>query len=467
MERVYAFSKELQLDYAVLLTTPDLKTHLPDFWRRVDLKKWSTDDLLTAMSDAATEAERILYISGDEPLLLLSVTERMLALQREYRTEYTFADGYPEGVTPEIVVPAVLPILKKLNDDRPEKLGRDILFRLIQRDINAFDLETEIAPVDLRLLRASITCDNRRNFLLAKALIEGKIADEEGILRELPEREELLRTLPAYFNVQVTNSYSQRVSYEPFFDLQKEETPLIMEAERFEALLQKIEEYAPDSVVSIGYRGEPALHPRIIDLIEAAESSPSVSLYIETSGVGWSPDSLARLTEIGLGSTTIIVLLDAVQKEAYSRLRGDGFEEAIAFARTMRKVHPERCYVQATRLSNEQETLEEFYVAWKDDNPVIQKYNHYCGTLADRRVTDLSPLERFPCGHLRRDMTVLLDGTVPICQEDLNGSGSFGNVFSDSLEAVWSAGADLYGAHTRGEYPGICAACDEYYTYNA
>lgn len=467
LERVFRYGDEVPAERRLLLATAGLTAVQPEGWKLVQRESWSTEELLLAIEEECEEGDRILLVSGDEPLLQLSVTERLLQLQSKYRTEYTFADGYPEGMAPELVEVSILPVLRNFNRERPEEPGRDLLFRLIQHDINAFDLETEISPVDLRLLRASLTCDSRRDFLLCRRLLDTGMMEEETILNRLPAERRLLRTLPAYFTLQVTNQLSQKVSYEPFYELQKSESSAHMPLERFSDLLRRIEEFAPESVVSVGYRGEPGLHPEIIGMVRKVEESGSLSLYLETSGVGWEPEVVKTLEELPLERTTLIVFLDAAQEGVYRELRGDGFREAYDFANRMRRAHPERSYVQATRLREYQESLEEFYKAWKEDNPIIQKYNHYCGELPDRRVTDLSPLERFPCWHLQRDMTILCDGSVPRCQEDIHLADPKGNVFSDSLKEIWNRSADLFEEHTRDAYPGICGSCDEYYTYNA
>lgn len=467
LERVFRYGDEAEADRRLLLAESSLTILQPEGWKLLHRESWSTEDILNAMEAESEEGDRILLVQGDEPLLQHSITRRLLELQTKYRTEYTFADGYPEGLAPEVIDPAILPVLRSFNEERPEEPGRDLIFRLIQHDINAFDLETAISPVDLRLLRASVNCDSRRNLLFCRRLLESGITDEAAILTRLPQERELLRTLPAYFNIQITNELSQKVSYEPFYDLQKDQEPSRMALDRFRELLEAIAEFAPESVVSIGYRGEPGLHPEVIEMIREVEKSDSLSLYLETSGVGWEQSAVAALETMPLERTTIIVLLDAAQEGSYRELRGNGFKEAYEFANRMRVAHPERCYVQATRLQEYQESLEEFYKAWKEDKPIIQKYNHYCGELPDRRVTDLSPLHRFPCWHLQRDMTILADGRVPRCQEDIHLTDLQGNVFSDTLEKVWENGAELFREHTREKYPGICGSCDEYYTYNA
>ena len=41
-----------------------------------------------------------------------------------------------------------------------------------------------------------------------------------------------------------------------------------------------------------------------------------------------------------------------------------------------------------------------------------------------------------------------------------------GNLFSEGLESIWSAGEEFYLRHLRQDYPEMCRKCDEYYTYN-
>ncbi|MEJ5190251.1 MAG: SPASM domain-containing protein, partial [Breznakiellaceae bacterium] len=82
------------------------------------------------------------------------------------------------------------------------------------------------------------------------------------------------------------------------------------------------------------------------------------------------------------------------------------------------------------------------------------------------KVTDLSPLHRFPCWHLKRDLTVLLDGSVPLCREDLKREHVLGNLFHQPIEEIWERMGKVYLDHTQEKYPALCERCDEYYTYN-
>jgi spiro-SPASM protein len=152
----------------------------------------------------------------------------------------------------------------------------------------------------------------------------------------------------------------------------------------------------------------------------------------------------------------------------YRRLRGAGFAEAMRTADALLALFPARTWVQAVRMKENEDDLEVFFKTWKarTENVIIQKHDWFCGMLPDRKVADLSPVRRFPCWHLKRDMPVLLDGTVPLCREDVRMENRLGNALREDLSAIWERGEAVYRSHVAGEYPGICAKCDEYYTYN-
>ena len=129
---------------------------------------------------------------------------------------------------------------------------------------------------------------------------------------------------------------------------------------------------------------------------------------------------------------------------------------------------PKTGYIQCVRMRENEDVLEAFYRHWKErtSNIIIQKYDSFSLFLPENSVTDISPLKRNCCWHLKRELTILLDGTVPLCREDLNKSIVMGNMFSDPIEDIWNRGKEVFALHQRKEYPKICENCDEYYTYN-
>jgi spiro-SPASM protein len=281
------------------------------------------------------------------------------------------------------------------------------------------------------------------------------------------EKPELLRTLPAFYSIQIVAGCPQLCAYCPYprFGISRTGKQGEMELGRFTALADKIREFSGDAVLSVSLWGEPAYYGRFPELA-AAVRERGLRLIVETSGVGWAPGVFSQIAA-GPGIDWI-VSLDADGPELYRALRGEGYEEALRAIDMLAARFPSQVHVQAVRMKENEERLDDFYRAWKarTGKVIIQKYDHFCGLLPERKVADLSPLKRFPCWHLKRDLAVLLDGRVPLCREDVGLRHPMGNALEEDLQAVWDRGEPLYLAHLRQDYPPLCAACDEYYTFN-
>jgi spiro-SPASM protein len=462
------------VDRVCLLSPAGSKAQVPPVFVPVEQEDWSLPQFLRRLGELSSGYDNIFYFHADCPLLDTELSAKMLDSHVRYFADYTFADGYPGGLTPEILKTQLVPPLIALAGESGELPGRRTLFEVIQKDINAFEIETIISPQDLRLLRLDLAADCRSNFLLLERLVkrlqEQPHGGGEAVCRLVQEEPELLRTLPAYFNIQIVEGCPQLCSYCPYpqFGIRTTGKQAEMAAGDFERLAVKIHEFASEAVVSVSLWGEPAYHSRIADLIAVVQSLPGLKPLIETSGIGWKQADLAALARNGGCLPDWIVSLDAHAEESYQKLRGAGRGEALETVQSLLSYFPGHVYVQAVRMKENDEDLERFYQHWKDGpaDVIVQKYDHFCGLLPDRRVSDLSPLKRSPCWHLKRDLNVLLDGRVPLCREDTGASLLLGNIFSDGPEAVWSAGEAYYRRHLREEYPELCRKCDEYYTYN-
>lgn len=434
------------------------------------------------------EIENLVLLWIDAPLFSPRIAAYLLTLQHYAVCDYTFGDGYPAGFAPEVLRRDALSGLSALSVQPQIPWERSVVFDALSRDINAFDVETEAARDDLDLLRLSLTVDVRGNYLFCRRLCEreGTLEistapvpdprserfdqESEPVLRLIQESPELRRTLPFYLQVQLGTELLQRPFYLPEADPQwSGDAPgsgSHMSRDLWRRLLSELAEWAPETTLSIGYRGEVSLHPEFPELLRDAAAYERLSLFVETSGLGWSEAATAALD----GVTALIVELDAIEPAQYERIRGEGRDEALRFIEAARSRIPGRVYVQATRMRENEWELQEFFNHWdavEGVTPLIQKYNDFAGRLEQRQVADMAPISRIPCWHLQRDMVLLHDGTVVRCLQDLDQKAVRGSFAERSLQDLWDAGAEDMDAHLRAEYPGMCRSCDEYYTFNA
>jgi len=306
--------------------------------------------------------------------------------------------------------------------------------------------------------------------MLIESIIKNGAADSCLILSVLKEKPELLRTLPSYYSIQITEGCPHACSYCPYPIIKENVTECKgeMELQQFHSILDKIEQFSEVAYINISLWGEPAFHSNIEDIILSSSSRIGFETIIETSGVGWDKKILNNIAEKCKKSPIWIVGLDALDKTMYERLRGRGFEEAQELSAHLQNLFPNKVYVQSVRMKENEEDVEQFFNHYKTrtENLIIQKYDHFASFLPERKVTDLSPLTRHPCWHNKRDIYVLLDGTVPLCREDLKKSYCLGNIFKDELDSVWEKGKSIYTDHLSAQYNNLCKQCDEYYTYN-
>jgi spiro-SPASM protein len=439
--------------------------------------------VLKAIAELGSGFDLIYLAWADSPLLDAGLAGALAKRHFDYAAEYSYADGWPEGLAPELLAPATAAALAALAAGDSGQVERDLLFSVIQKDINSFDIETELAPVDLRQHRLRLAADSRRNRLLVERWLAAGYAgaaDAERLIRDEPG---LLRLLPAYYSVQVTAGCLQTCRLCPYPRTAGDVLSLdaAMPAAAFDALAGRIAAFSGDAVISLSPWGEPSRHPDFQALAKSVLDRPGLSLLIETSGLGWTDDTLAALAAAAASAAarregrppiTWIVSLESDDPVRYAGLRGEGFAEAQDCAQRLLRLFPASAYVQTLRVKGDEDDLERFYRAWKAKTPnvIVQKPDDFCAFLPNVKATDLSPVTRQPCHHAMRDLTVLLDGRVPFCREAIGLSAEaapdLGNVFDDGLAAIWDRGAEIYARHCRRDYPSACAGCDEYYTYN-
>lgn len=459
-------------------------------------KDYTIHTLLLDLAQKAKDenASRVMFAFADLPFLNKKLSEEILETHEKYASEYTFADGYIDGLAPEVIDTGSLNLLCSLTSPEglqsalgEKEVSRDVIFSVIKTDINSFEIESVLAPKDFRQYRLRLSCDTKANTLACKKLFEVNKAgknesDAVKICEAACNDEDILHTLPAYYRIQLTQAVDANDIYTPYPHIYKKNTGIFpkeatkekkvlsMDFANFERLVKNISDFSESAVISLSFGGEPLLYADFEKAVSCVLSYPKLSLLIETSGYGVTEEMAKRISEIRK-DVMWIVSIDATDEAMYKKLHEEcnegAYSKAIAAVGILTKYFSKNVYPQFLRIKENEEQLEAFFRFWKEaaspsaGNVLIQKYDHCCKMLADNKVADLSPLERFPCWHLRRDFIVLADGRVPLCQEWQTEGDFIGNVFEEGIEALWAKSKT-----SKILFTDKCSLCDEYYTFN-
>jgi spiro-SPASM protein len=226
----------------------------------------------------------------------------------------------------------------------------------------------------------------------------------------------------------------------------------------------------PDAWLALSPWSEPLLSPVFREVVTHAVER-GLKVLVETNGIGLDAGMIAFLKAFPEGAVTTVVSLDVLSGEEYARWKGaDHFAKVTAAIRELAAVRPRDTYVQVLNMDELSTVIDGFYDFWADlqDRVLPRKYNSFCGRLPERSTTDLSPLTRFPCWHLKRDMVIRADGTVGLCKQDLDRAWFAGDLNKETLAAVWERLGEAFARHAGEEgwgFPG-CGGCDEWHTYN-
>ena len=225
------------------------------------------------------------------------------------------------------------------------------------------------------------------------------------------------------------------------------------------------------------------MYPFFLEAVREVLKYKGLSVLIETSGENVTEELANKVAAIISDSPVRtgeyppviwIVNVDAINQDIYSVMHhgcsNDAFEKACNAVSILASRFSNAVYPQFLRVNENECQLEAFFRFWKEkESPskgllIIKKYDDCCALLPPNKPADLSPIERNPCWHLRRDMVILANGDVPLCKDA--GLIGIGNVFKESIEDVWNKISSSLAEHICNNYSKKCQVCDEFYTFN-
>jgi spiro-SPASM protein len=415
----------------------------------------------------------VLLLNAYSPLLDVESTGKMLEEHQEHVFDYTFPENIPEGLMPELIEGDVAEFIKYTV---PEQVGmfRRSVREIFERDISSYDCNIFISDSNLMKYRVNFVPDNLNDLLVTK-----EIADHhstEFTLAKLEERiaenPELIRKRPTYYEIELNLA---RENCE-FFIADRLKSPRAgeMDFQALKKLLDNIGAFSENPVVSFGLYGEPFLYSRINELVEELKKHPKTKFLFESRCLFNNTAAIEKA--LALPNVQVLFDVSFSLPDSFNKYKKPldpviPFEGYLSIEKKILSL-PERdkIYIQFTRSTVNENELFKFYESWKDfsDRIVIRKPDTFGGLLDAYRVVDLSPVKRFPCLHLKHDLVIFTDGTVPVCREDFDGKYVAGNAFKDGIEKCWGSLSAEYHVQWSNQYdkPPVCKGCDEWWVFN-
>ncbi|URA10987.1 SPASM domain-containing protein [Thermospira aquatica] len=411
---------------------------------------------------------QLVLVPAYAPLIQRSLLEEALEKQKRFLFDYTYAE-LPSGLMGEVLDTSLAPFLKRaLPDGTP--MFRRTLKEWLGQDLSSYDCN--IVFTDIRLLeyRISFLPENHYQALVLKKIIES--GKNFSSLREIHEwiqsHPESLRQVPTYIEIELTTLHE---SSGPFVtDLSREGE---MKPADLVRLLEILDGFAPDAVISFGLYGEVFVYSGWETLLHEIQKRPSRRFLLESRAIHLLPGRVEEI--LSLPNTEIVIDVSTVSSETFQKWKKPSssllpFEGLSGLEFLHALPSKERMYIQMTRTHENDREIMRFHELWKDFSGriIIRKPDSLGGKLLDARVVDLSPVKRTPCLSLQRNLVVFFDGTVPLCRQDVEGKYAVGNIFSDGVETCLKRLGDAYErqfSHYGVSTP-LCEACDDWWIFS-
>jgi len=197
------------------------------------------------------------------------------------------------------------------------------------------------------------------------------------------------------------------------------------------------------SSIKFNWRGEPALHKDLPDLVAFAKQMKIGEVQINTNGLPFTKEAIERLIDAGIDR--VIFSVDADTAETYAKIRiGGDFNKLVRNInyfieyRNKKKSKKPFIRVQYVRMKENEGEIKAFMERWHgrvDDIRVTDVTDRGQGKAA--QVDDQIAVGRARCTQPWLRMVVSRDGLVMPCCSDWYCRWVIGDARKDSLKDIW------------------------------
>ena len=332
------------------------------------------------------------------------------------------------------------------------------------------------APVTARAVRTvhRFTLDSQRQIArieTATAALNGQllgISAEELVHRV--EKSEFPEILPREVVVELTVKRETQAIFRAGTHINVQRGDLSLEDAR--RLFAQMAE-ADDARLTLAGSGDPLLSPVFFDCVAAAAQAGIRAIHVQTDLLGIDAAQIDALAALPLD--VISIDIPAITGATYQAVMGvDGCTRVLNNVRILierrlarGKATPLLVPIFTKCRANLGE-MESWYDQWLKlaGSAVIAGPSDWAGQIPDCGVADMTPPKRRPCARLANRLTVLSDGSVAACEEDVCGRQTLGNIRQRSLGEIWTTSMSEFRAgQAREDWNNrpLCAACRQWH----
>lgn len=449
----------------------------------------SYEKMLTE-KDLKNQNNFTLVLSASYPLFSISKNSHIIEEAEKYLVDYYYGENFPEGVVGEVFKNSIIDELIKLSNSK-DCYRQNIIFDILLKNISLFDIDL-IEGFDYYLpYRISLSIsdfsslpliysifnsrilnkknnDEKKLDLIAK-LEFFKISEFENLLNiEWEDLQNILRnlenlyTIPKTYIIELSSKCNFSCIHCPY-PKGLERDSQFLDKERLFSFIEKNKIFFNDARFIIGGFGEPFFHSDFNQIIEYLSKNNKV--YIETNGSFLNDDFFDKFEN--KENIYLIVSLDAINEQTYKSLgKKMILSILIKTLSNLLEKYPDNVFISYLRMPQNDEEIEPFYSNFQkfEKNIIFRKYNSYSMKLENLEIADLTPVERFPCYHLRREIFILSDGKIALCYSDFNGK-ILNLTIEDDIIKIINSMKIIYKNHCENSYIDLCYKCNEFYTY--
>lgn len=222
----------------------------------------------------------------------------------------------------------------------------------------------------------------------------------------------------------------------------------------------------------LGGVGDPLLHPQIFDLIDRAHDIGIDAIALETDLL-CDANAIDRLVDSPVDVITIN--LPAASAATYRTVMGvDGWNTVLENLR--RLVQRRQSQRRGTplivpafvKLNENLAEMEIWYDHWLRTlgSAVISGPAGFAGQIPELSVANMEPPQRRSCARLAKRLTVLCDGSVVGCEQDVLGRHPLGTIGKESIESIWNGAAAALRSdhlHANWQQRPLCNSCRDWH----